>query len=161
MRTEAQHIGSYELRQCLRRDNTGDTWRAYDTDTQRMVILKFYRTDLLDTADSLTPYLHDVEQVAALHHPNIARIQNVQILAPRSAGDSSSLICLAIESIEGETLADYIKSTSAVGKMPPAADVVQLFASLALAIDSAHQRGIVHGNLKPTNILLNQSLVTP
>jgi serine/threonine protein kinase len=161
MRTEAQHIGSYELRQCLRRDNTSDTWRAYDTSTQRMVILKFYRTDLLDTADSLTPYLHNVEQVAALHHPNIARIQDIQVLAPRSAGDSSSLICLAVECVEGETLADYIKNTSAVGKMPPATEVVHLFSSLALAIDGAHQRGIIHGNLKPANILLNQAAAAP
>jgi serine/threonine protein kinase len=156
MRIESQRIGQYELHQRLHQDNTGETWRAYDTVAQRMVILKFCRTDVLDTADALTGYLRRIEAVASLHHPNIVHIHNVQVLAPRSTGEPSPLICLAIEYIEGETLADYIAGSSAVGKTPPAAEMVQLFSFLAIALDSAHQRGVIHGNLKPTNILLNQ-----
>ncbi len=156
MRIESQRIGQYELHQRLHQDHAGETWRAYDTAAQRMVILKFYRTDGLDTADALTGYLRRIEEVASLHHPGIVHIHNVQVLAPRSTGEPSPLICLAIEYIEGETLAEYIASASAVGKTPPSSEIVQLFASLAIALDSAHQRGVVHGNLKPTNILLNQ-----
>lgn len=155
MKIESQRIGQYELHQRLHQDNAGETWRAYDTVAQRMVILKFCRTDVLDTADALTGYLRRMEEVASLHHPNIVHIHNVQVLAPRSTGEPSPLICLAIEYIEGETLADYIASTSAVGKTPPSAEIVQLFSSLAVALDSAHQRGVIHGNLKPTNILLS------
>lgn len=156
MRIESQHIGQYELHQRLHQDNAGETWRAYDTAVQRMVILKFCRTDGLDSADALTGYLRRIEEVASLHHPGIVHIHNVQVLAPRSTGEPSPLICLAIEYIEGETLAEYIASTSAVGRTPSPAEIVQLFSSLAIALDSAHQRGVIHGNLKPTNILLNQ-----
>jgi len=156
MRIESQRIGQYELHQRLHQENTGETWRAYDTVAQRMVILKFCRTDALETADALAGYLRRIEDVASLHHPNIVHIHNVQVLAPRSTGEPSPLICLAIEYIEGETLADSIASTSAVGKTPPAAEMLQLFSFLALALDTAHQRGVIHGNLKPTNILLKQ-----
>lgn len=156
MRIESQRIGQYELQQRLHQDNTGETWRAHDTAAQRTVVLKFFRTDGLDTAEALSGYLRRIEEVASLHHATIIHIHNVQVLAPRSTGEPAPMICLAIEYIEGETLADYIASTSAVGKTPPAADVVQLFSSLAIALDSAHQRGVIHGNLKPTNVLLNQ-----
>jgi tRNA A-37 threonylcarbamoyl transferase component Bud32 len=156
MRIESQRIGQYELQQRLHQDNAGETWQAYDTAAQRRVILKFFRTDGLDTAEALTGYLRRIEEVASLHHPAIIHIHNVQVLAPRSTGEPTPLICLAIEYVEGETLADYIASTSAVGKIPPANEVAQFFSSLAIALDSAHQRGVTHGNLKPTNILLNQ-----
>jgi eukaryotic-like serine/threonine-protein kinase len=156
MKTESQRIGHYELQQRLGQDNAGETWRAYDNGAKRIVILKLYRTDALDVADTLTTYLDDVEQIASLHHPNIARIYDIQLLAPNQAGNASSMICIAIECVEGETLADYIKGTAAAGKMPSSAEIVQLFSALALAIDVAHQHGVIHGNLKPENILLNR-----
>jgi serine/threonine protein kinase len=157
MKTESQHIGNYELRQRLGQHNGGEIWRAYDTTTQRPVILKVYRTDLLDVADALTTYLDDVEQIASLHHPHIARIYDIQVLAPNQTGNASSLICLALEYAEGGTLAEYIQQTAGAGRVPPSAEIVQLFSALALALDNAHQRGIVHSNLKPTNILFSQS----
>ncbi len=156
MKTESQQVGQYELRQCVRRSAGVEAWRAYDTVAQRIVMLKFYRADLLTSAEALTVYLQNVEKVATLHHPHIAHIHDVQVLAPRITGEPSSLICLACEYIEGDTFADYLKSATLVGKLPIASEVIQLFAALAMAIDSAHQRGIVHGNLKPTNILLRQ-----
>jgi tRNA A-37 threonylcarbamoyl transferase component Bud32 len=155
MKIESQRIGHYEMQQRLHQDNAGETWRAYDTAAQRPVILKFFRTDGLDAA-ALTGYLRRIEEVASLHHPTIIHIHNVQVLAPRTTGEPSPLICLAIEYIEGETLADYIANTSAVGKIPPAPEVMHLFSAFALALDSAHQRGVIHGNLKPANVLLNQ-----
>lgn len=156
MKTEAQRIGHYELQQHLDQDASGETWRAYDNSAQRTVILKLYRTDPIDAAETLTTYLDGVERVAALHHPNIARIYDIQLLAPNQVGNTSSLICIAMEYVEGETLADYIKNTTLAGKMPSSAEIVQLFSALALAIDSAHQHNIIHGNLKPANILLSQ-----
>ncbi len=65
-----------------------------------------------------------------------------------------------MEYVEGESLADYIASTSAAGRPPPPAEAVQLFTALARAIDTAHQHGIVHGNIKPTNILLKHNITT-
>ena len=161
MKIEVKRIGQYELQHRLCQDNASETWRARDITTQRAVILKFYRTESLDDANALTAYLHSVELIAALHQPNIVHIHDIQVLAPRSIGEPFALICLVMDYIEGETLADYIRVTSAVGKIPSPADMVQLFSALALALDSAHQRHIIHGNLKPTNILLNRGATAP
>lgn len=156
MKTESQRIGHYELQQRLGQQNAGETWRAYDNHEQRAVILKFYRTDALDVADALTGYLDKVEQVAALHHPNIAHIYNIQLLAPHITGDPSPVICLAREYVEGESLAALLTHAPAAGKVPIPTEVVQIFSSLALALDNAHQHGVIHGNLKPANILLRR-----
>ncbi|HZR39691.1 MAG TPA: serine/threonine-protein kinase [Ktedonobacteraceae bacterium] len=157
MKTEPRDISRYKPQQCLGRDIVGEVWKARDTNSQQSVLLKFYRTHLSDDDDVLTHYLHTVEQIASLHHPNIVHIHDVQVLASSNDGHTPSMICLATEYIEGETLADYIRDTSAVGKMSPRTEIVYLFASIALAIDTAHQHGIIHGNLKPTNILLKRN----
>ena len=161
MKTELPPFGQYELQQCLGRNNTGEVWRAYDSALQRVVTVKFFRTNLTEAADSLVHYVHHVERVASLHHHNIVRIHDVHILPSRSPHSQSSLVCLALEYIEGESLADYIHSTSVAGKIPSSTEIVQLFTSIALALDTAHRHGIIHGNLKPANILLQQSPASP
>lgn len=155
MKIEAKRIGQYELRQRLNQDNSSETWQAYDTVTRATIILKFYRTDLLETTDALAGYLQNIERIAALHHPNVVHIHNIQVIAPGTANNPTSLVCLATEYIKGRTLADYMHN--ATGKIPPATEIVQLFSTLAIAVDNAHQHDLIHGNLKPSNVLLKQS----
>src|SRR6266702_8368017 len=57
---------------------------------------------------------------------------------------------------EGETLARYIDHTSAQGKIPSPLEIVNLFTSISLAIDYAHETGMVHRDIKPANILLDK-----
>src|SRR5579872_3229832 len=135
MKTALQRIGHYELRQRIGREDNKEVWRAYDTHLQQTVILKIFRADLPDAADSLTRYIHDVEQIASLHHPNIVHIYDVQVLASPNPDGVPALVILSLEDVEGETLAHYIEHTSAPGKMLPPAAIVRLFSSIALAID--------------------------
>ncbi|MFL5658207.1 MAG: serine/threonine-protein kinase [Ktedonobacteraceae bacterium] len=59
------------------------------------------------------------------------------------------------------TLADYIRSTSRMRRFPSAIDIVHLFASISIAIDYAHHHGMIHRNIKPGNILLDQRHSAP
>lgn len=154
METVLQRIGNYELRQRIGREGGGEVWRAYDTHLQQAVILKFYRANLSEHADSLNRYVSNVKRIASLHHPNVVQLYDIQVLTAPNPGNAAVLVVLSLEDVEGETLASYIERTSAVGKMPPSAVIVQVFSSLALAIDAVHRRGVIHGNLKPVAILL-------
>jgi serine/threonine protein kinase len=157
MKTELPPFGQYELQKFLGRNNISEVWRAYDSDLERVVIVKFFHTDQVEAADYLASYIQGVERVASLHHHNIVRIHYVHILPTRSPQSTSPVVCLAMEYIERESLTDYIRRTSVAGKIPPSTEIVQLFTSIALALDTARRHGIVHGNLKPANILLKQS----
>src|SRR5436853_1837475 len=63
---------------------------------------------------------------------------------------------MVMEYVEGQTLADYIRQTSRQGTIPSPAEVVQLFTSISLAVDYAHQQGMIHRDIKPSNILLDK-----
>ncbi len=156
MNTTLPAPGHYQLQQRLYQNTHSDIWKAYDTEAQREVILKVYRTDLPDNVEALARYIHNVERVASLHHYNIVSLYGVQVLPSQGSGDSLPLVCLAMEHVEGTTLAEYIKSTTSAGKLPPPVEVVSLISSIAQALEYAHRRGIIHGNLKPGNILLSQ-----
>src|SRR5437588_9720961 len=62
---------------------------------------------------------------------------------------------MVMDYVEGQTLADYIRKTSRMGRFPSAREIVGLFTSISIAIDYAHQHGMVHGDIKPANILLD------
>lgn len=157
MKTELPPIGQYTLQQRLNRDGSSEVWRAYDTGARRTTLIKFFRTDSSDAPASLDNYVHTVERVAALHHPNIAPIYDVHILPSQGSNKAGSLICLATKYVEGSNLADYIHTMSATGKLPPTGDVIAIFTAIAQALEVAHHHGIIHGNLKPSNILLERN----
>lgn len=158
MGVELRYIGKYELRERLERTNAGESWKAYDPQSQRYVTLKLIYTHQQADSDTMKQLVHEVEQVASFHHPNIVQILDFYIFPSRNPDShATSIICIITDYIEGHTLADYIRSTPSTGKIPPGADIVHLFTPLSLAIDYVHQQGSIHGNIKPANILLNKN----
>lgn len=157
MKTELPPIGQYALQQRLNQDGGSEVWRAYDTGARRTALIKFFRTDTSDMSATLDNYVQAAQRVAALHHANIVPIYDVHILPSQDSHGSASLMCLATKYVEGSSLVDYIHTMSATGKVPPAGDVMAIFTSIAQALEVAHRNGIVHGNLKPSNILLERS----
>jgi serine/threonine protein kinase len=63
---------------------------------------------------------------------------------------------MVMDYIEGPTLADYIRSTSHRGHFPSASDIVSIFTAVSLALDYAHQKGMIHRDIKPANIMLDK-----
>jgi serine/threonine protein kinase len=150
-----QRLGKYELREQLGHGNVGEVWKAYDLQLRREVAIKILHADLQSDPHFFTRFTQEGGTLTTLHHTNIVQIHDVALSRPTPQASSASAY-IVMESIEGQTLADYINATVRKGMFPMPGEIVYLFTSLAVAIDYAHQKGIIHGNIKPTNILFDR-----
>lgn len=156
MSVELHRIGKYELQKRLSRSSLSEVWRALDPQTQSYVAIKLIYTNQPADSELMARVVREAEKIASLYHPNIVQIYDCNIIPSQNPGSqANTIISLVMEYINGETLAEFIRSRPGTGKLPPGADIVHLFASISMSIDYMHQHGIIHGNIKPANILLN------
>lgn len=150
-----QRLGKYELRERLGRGNVGEVWRAFDFQLKREIVLKVVHPDFQSDPHFFTRFTQQGSTLTALQQANIVQLHEVALSRPTSsAGHTTAYI--AMEYVQGQTLADYLNATSRKGIFPSPNELVYLFTSLGIAIDYAHQQGIIHGDLKPENVLLDQ-----
>jgi eukaryotic-like serine/threonine-protein kinase len=162
MNTALRSIGKYELLRCLARNHIDELWVARDSHLQRYVLLKVFYTNHQADSEVMRNFVNQAETVASLEHPNLVRLRDVFVYPSGNANSPvSSMVCLVTDYIDGQTLADSLRSTSSAAKMRPGTHMVDLFTPISLAIDYAHEHGVIHGNLKPCNILLNSRTTTP
>src|SRR6266550_7666941 len=154
MSTHPQQLGKYELHERLGRGGMAEVWKAFDRQLQRYVAIKLLHANLQQDPAFMTRFVREARTIASLRHPNIIHIYDFQTSDPSES--SNPFAYMVMEYIEGQTLAQYLRNTSRPGKMPPAAELVNLFASISRAIDYAHQHGMIHRDIKPSNILLDQ-----
>ena len=172
MSTGPQRLGKYELEKRLERGGMGQVWKAYDMQLRRYVAIKVLHADLQANPDFVTRFTREAQFVASLHHPNIVQIHDFQFTdsetgqldgrgsAQGAATKAPTTAYMVMDYVEGGTLADYIRATSRKGLFPTASDIVYLFTAISLALDYAHQRGMIHRDIKPANILLDKRNAT-
>ncbi len=146
-------IGRYELQRSLGRGSLAEVWKAFDTRLKRSVALKLLHSDLHDP-NFITRFEREMPVISSLGHPNIVQILDYQVFRPRGSDNLKAYIVMNY--VKGRTLADYIRHTARAGQFPSAADMVHLFMAAGVAIDYAHQHGVIHADIKPSNILLDR-----
>src|SRR5215469_16738294 len=157
MNTALRSIGKYELYRRLARNHLDEMWIARDPHSQCDVMLKVFYTQHQADSDAMRKFLHQVQAIASLEHPNLVRIRDVFVYPSTNANSPvSSMVCLVMDYIDGQTLADSLRNTATTAKIRPGTHIVDLFTPISLVIDDAHQHGVIHGNLKARNILLNR-----
>ncbi len=155
MSTTPQRLGKYELQYILGKGTVGEVWKAHDLSTHRDVALKILYTDLQRSDPHfLTRFIKDSQVLVSLHHDALVEVYEANI--SRREHPNELVAYLASEYVESSTLAQYMQTTTHLGKIPALSEIVYLFTRLGVALDYAHQQGIVHGNLTPTNILLRK-----
>ena len=152
MSTNPRRIGQYELQEQLSQGNATEVWKAFDAQLHRHVAIKLLHANLQEDSTFVARFEREARFIAALHHPNIVQVHDFQI-APEEADSATAY--MVMEYIEGQTLARYIDGTSKLGNIPHPTVIAQFFASICLAVNYAHQNGMVHRDLKPANILLD------
>ncbi len=151
---ELERLGKYELLERLGRGGMGEVWKARDTQLRRFVAIKLLHADLQANPDFVKHFMREAQLVASLRHPNIVQIHDFQLADTQGPSIKAYMV---MDYIEGGTLADYIRNTVRKGLFPPAADIVYLFTAVSLALDYAHQKGMIHRDIKPANILLDKT----
>jgi len=154
MSTSSEYTGRYELQEPLSRGGRTEVWKAFDIQTRQYVAIKFLYADPREDPDFIARFQREAPTIAALRHPNIVRYHDFFI--SQSPGVGNVAASIVMDYVDGGTLGDYIRTTSRQGKFPTTSEIIRLFTSIGAALEYAHQRGVIHARLRPTNILLDK-----
>src|SRR3954463_11573532 len=130
-------LGPYEIVAPLGSGGMGEVYRARDTRLERVVAIKVLPDGLTVSGQTLERFLREARAASSLNRPGICTIYDVGTDPP----------FIAMELLEGETLEQRLRR----GAMEVAA-LVDIALAVADALDAAHNRGIVHRDVKPANI---------
>ena len=146
-------FGPYEMLSAVGAGGMGEVYRARDAKLNRDVALKVLPEAFVLDADRVARFKREAQVLASLNHPNIATIHGFEEATGRQA--------LVMELVEGETLDQRIRSARRGGGRVTGRgsggglrvdDALRIARQIADALDAAHERGIVHRDVKPTNI---------
>ena len=132
--TPGVRLGPYEIAALLGVGGMGEVYKARDTRLDRTVAIKVLRGPLAHDADRLVRFEHEARAIASLNHPHICQLHDI--------GPGY----LVLEYIDGQPLRGPVAAPEAVRQ------AIQI----ARALEAAHDRGILHRDLKPTNVLITR-----
>ncbi len=141
-----KQIGRYRVKRVLGEGGMGVVYLAEQPSLSRDVAVKVIRSGMV-SPDLLKRFELEAAVLGRLMHPGIASIYEASVFVDSSTGQERPF--LAMEYIEGQPLRDYAEQLN-----PGLRDRLQLFVQICEAVHHAHQRGVIHRDLKPTNILV-------
>ena len=136
-------ISHYRILEKIGEGGMGVVYKAEDLKLKRTVALKFLPTNVLISEDEKTRFLHEAQAAAALDHPNICTVYEID------EADGRTFIVMAY--LEGKTVKE--KLSSAPLSIEEAMDLTM---QVAQGLQAAHEKGIVHRDIKSSNILVTE-----
>ena len=135
----------YKILDHLGTGGMATVWLGYDTILDRQVAIKTFKIDANDE-DAVKRFNREAKAVTSLSHPNIVSIYDVE--------NEGEFYYLILEYVEGMTLKDYMIKNPRI----PIETIVHIAKQIAAGLSHAHQNGIIHRDIKPQNILMNENL---
>ena len=135
-------FAGYQLKRELASGGMGVVYEAEQVSSKRTVALKMVRSFFFAHADDIARFRTEGEAVARLDHPHIVPVYEI--------GEAGEQPFFTMKLMEGGSLAERLKRNP-----PPPREAVEWIARVARAVHHAHQRGVLHRDLKPGNILFN------
>lgn len=137
--------GRYEIREIIGVGGMAVVYKAYDNIDDRIVAVKILKEEFLANEEFRRRFKNESKAIAVLSHPNIVKVFDV------SFGDRLQYIVM--EYVEGITLKEYIEQQNVIN----CKEVVHFTTQILRALQHAHDKGIVHRDIKPQNIILLQN----
>jgi len=138
-----QTLGEFEIVEILGRGGMGAVYKARQASLGRFVAIKVLPRRLAADASFVERFGREARSAAAIRHPNIIEVHAI--------GQDKGYQYIAMEFIDGETLADLLKRE---GRLPPDR-ALEVMKQVASALARAHASGILHRDIKPSNILID------
>jgi YVTN family beta-propeller protein len=136
-------VSGYRIVALLGQGGMSVVYLAEDPRLHRKVALKLIAPDLAQDERFRDRFLAESELAASLDHPNVVPIYE--------AGESDGALFIAMRYVEGDDLKELLED----GALPPERGIA-LCAQIAAALDAAHARGLVHRDVKPSNVLIDR-----
>ena len=136
--------GRYEIHELIGVGGMAYVYKAYDRVEGRWVAIKILKEEFSNNSDFLRRFRNESKAIAVLNHPNIVKVYDV------SFGDQIQYIVM--EFIDGITLKEYIEQEGTIRWQ----EAVHFTTQILMALECAHEKGIIHRDIKPQNIMLLQ-----
>jgi len=136
-------VAGFRIESVLGQGGMGTVYVAEQSSPTRKVVLKLLRPELSRDEAFRRRFVHESEAAASTEHPNIVPIY--------AAGEADGLLYIAMRYVNGDDLRERIERDGPL----PADRAIEIVSQVAAALDAAHARGLVHRDVKPSNILLD------
>jgi tRNA A-37 threonylcarbamoyl transferase component Bud32 len=136
--------GRYELVELIGRGGMSSVWKAHDRLLDRTIAIKLLHEQFTQDEEYVERFRREARSVAQLSHPNIVTVID--------RGEDEGRQYIVFEYVEGENLKQLIERSGPL----PVREALLLTLQMARALGFAHERGLIHRDVKPQNVLLNE-----
>lgn len=140
-------LGNYEIQSALGQGGMARVYRAWDVTLKRLVAVKVVEPTLGLQERYRERFEREAQAVAALEHPNIVPVYYF--------GEMRNVYFLVMKFIEGEDLGVLMNRYAMAGEYLPISDILRIVDGVVSALDYAHDRGVIHRDVKPSNIMID------
>ena len=134
----------YEILSTVGTGGMADVYRARDTVLKRLVAIKVLKEEYSSDAGFVAKFRREAQAVSALNHPNIVGVFDV--------GEQNGMYYIVMELVEGINLKKYIEKIGAIDER----EAVEVAMQVAKGLEAAHDKGIIHRDIKPQNIIISR-----
>lgn len=138
-------VGSYRITQKLGEGGMGVVYKAVDVDLDREVAMKVLSSDLLKNPDLVARFRAEAKAQANLNHTNLATLYAFML--------HEGTAYMVMEFIDGQTFDQMIRGRGPI----PEREAIPMFKQALLGVGYAHRAGIIHRDIKTTNLMLNRN----
>jgi serine/threonine protein kinase len=140
-----EYLGHYRLVELLAIGGMALVFRGFDKNLERYVAIKVLKPELAADAEFAAQFLREARAVASLNHPNIVHVYY--------AGQENGVYFFAMELVEGQ----HLESLLTQHKRFHIREATEWIRQAALGLKHAHEHGLIHGDIKPTNLMVTRT----